>query len=142
MKLIRYTDLNDWEYLFGDPFRAFAPLLRSAANPVRRGNASRALPTGVEWFEDDGHYHARLEVPGVKREQLRLDVEDGLVRLTHHESGQTGEGETVRTSRYEQVLRCPEGIRPDAIEARLADGILQLSFTREEVRKPVSITIN
>ena len=90
MKLIRYTDLNDWESLFGDPFRAFAPLLRSAANPVRRGNASRALPTGVEWFEDDGHYHARLEVPGVKREQLRLDVEDGLVRLTHHESGQTG----------------------------------------------------
>jgi HSP20 family protein len=142
MKLIRYTDLNDWESLFGDPFRAFAPLLRSAANPARRAAASRALPTGVEWFEDDGHYHARLEVPGVKREQLRLDVEDGLVRLTH-ESGETsGEGETVRTSRYEQVLRCPEGIRSDAIQARLADGILQLSFPKEEVRKPVSITIN
>lgn len=142
MKLIRYTDLNDWESLFGDPFGAFAPLLRSAANPARRAAASRALPTGVEWFEDDGHYHARLEVPGVKREQLRLDVEDGLVRLTR-ESGETsGEGETVRTSRHEQVLRCPEGIRADAIEARLADGVLQLSFPKEEVRKPVSITIN
>lgn len=141
MKLIRYTDLNDWESLFGDPFRAFAPLLRSAANPARRAAASRALPTGVEWFEDDGHYYARLEVPGVKREQLRLDVEDGLVRLTH-DSGRADEGETVRTSRYEQVLRCPEGIRADAIQARLADGILQLSFPKEEVRKPVSITIN
>jgi HSP20 family protein len=141
MKLIRYTDLNDWESLFGDPFRAFAPLLRSAANPARRASASRALPTGVEWFEDDSHYHARLEVPGVKREQLRLDLEDGLVRLTR-ESAPTGEGETARASRYEQVLRCPEGIRSDAIEARLADGILQLSFPKEEVRKPVSITIN
>ncbi len=140
MKLIRYTDLHDWESLFGDPFRAFAPLLRAAGHPAGR-TSPRPVFAGVEWFEDDANYYARVDVPGVKREHLHLDVEDGLVRLRHERKESDG-GETVSASRYEQILRCPDGIRSDAIAARLSDGVLQLTLPKEEARKPVSITID
>lgn len=135
MKLIRYShphhSFREWDALFANPFRSLAPLLapaRQTANP------------GVEWFEDDTHYHARIELPGLKRENLRLDAEEGLLRISH-ETLEKGEGESTRTSRSELVVRCPEGIRGDGIEARLADGILHLSLPKEEARKPVSVEI-
>lgn len=141
MKLIRYTDLHDWESLFGDPFRAFAPLLRAAGHSTGRTSPSRAPSVDVEWFEDDANYYARVDLPGMKREHLHLDVEDGLVRLRHERKESDG-GKITSASRHEQILRCPDGIRPDAIAARLSDGVLQLTLPKEEARKPVSITID
>ncbi|MBL9156399.1 MAG: Hsp20/alpha crystallin family protein [Verrucomicrobiales bacterium] len=142
MKLIRYThplqNLREWDALFGDPLRFFGPFLNVAQGKAAR----RPAASGVEWYEDDTHFHARVELPGVKREHLRLDAEEGLLRLAleitnpgNEEAGQTS------TSRSEYVLRCPEGVRTEGIQARLADGILEVSLPKEEVRKPVSIEI-
>jgi HSP20 family protein len=99
----------------------------------------RASVPGVEWYEDDSHFHARIELPGVKRENLRLDAEEGLLRLSHEVEDKSPD--ESRTSRSEFVLRCPEGVRLDGIEARLADGILQISLPKEEVRKAVKIEV-
>jgi HSP20 family protein len=143
MKLIRYThplqSYREWESLFGDPFRLFTPLLASAYSGSRAGASSGRPVSGVEWYEDDTHFHARIEMPGVKREHLRLDAEEGLLRLSH-ELDEKNSGET-RSSRSEFVLRCPEGVRLDGIEARLADGILQVSLPKQETRKAVNIEV-
>lgn len=144
MKLVRYThprtSVNEWDSLLGDPLRFFAPFFFSPIGSSRNGVARRAPASGVEWFESDHAFHARVDVPGMKREQLRLDAEEGVIRLTL-ESTEPGEGEAVRTSRAEYVLRCPEGIRTAGIEARLSDGILHLTLPKEEARKPLSIEI-
>lgn len=144
MKLVRYstprTRSTEWDALFGDPFRYFAPFFFAPAGPAA-GTATRRSAAGVDWFEDDANYHARIEVPGLKREQLRLDAEEGVIRLGL-ERTEPGEGDSVRSERSEYVLRCPEGVRTAGIEARLADGILHLTLPKEEVRKPVSIEIH
>lgn len=139
MKLIRYTQplrsVRDWDFLLGDPLRTLAPLFDRALRD--------AMPTtgyGVAWYEDDTHYHAKVDLPGVKKEHLRLDAEDGLLRLTHRIGGED-EGET-RSSKSELVLRCPEKVRLEGIEARLADGILELSIPKLEVPKTVSVAIS
>lgn len=149
MKLIRYShplnQLRDWDGFFGDPFRFFEPLFHAASSGSRTGGILRRPAPGVEWYEDDHHYHARVELPGVKREQLRLDAEEGVLRLSlestkEREAGdETGKGAEVARSEY--VLRCPEGVRYEGIAARLADGILELTLPKEEVRKPVSIEV-
>lgn len=142
MKLIRYSDpsayYNDWDSFFADPFRAFAPLLRQNTSSAHR-------PTGlpVEWYEDDGNYYARVELPGVKKEDLHLDAEEGLVRLAYErtENVPTAEDQAARTEKFEQVLRSPEGVENAKIEASLADGILQLVLPKAEQKKPVNIKI-
>lgn len=141
MKLIRYPGLNHWNSVLGDPFRAFAPLVRPTTTAARRCASLSQRSSSVEWFEDDDNYYARVELPGMKREHLRLDVEDGLIRLSHQVDN-SSEKEVARFTGTEQVIRCPEGIRASAIEARLRDGILHLTLPKEEVCKPVSVTIN
>ncbi len=143
MKLIRYPhplqQLREWEAFFEDPFRAFAPLLAAPAG--RGGRPAERLPS-VEWFEDDSSYHVRIDLPGVKRENLRLETEEGLLRLALEISGEArSEGGPVETARSEFVVRCPEGINHGGVEARLSDGVLQVSLPKTEARRAVSVEI-
>ncbi len=142
MKLIRYSDpsayYNDWDSFFADPFRAFAPLLRQNSS-----SASRSSSLPVEWYEDDENYYARVELPGVRKEDLHLDAEEGLVRLAYERVDKVkgADEKTVRSEKFEQVLRSPEGVENSKIEASLSDGILQLMLPKAEQKKPVSIEI-
>lgn len=140
MKLIRYYNpgsrLSLLDPAFNHSLNALAPLLRSKV-----ASETREFARAAEWFEDDTNFYARVELPGFKREQVKLDAEGGLIRITaevvdHDREAARG------AKRFEQVLRYPDGVRADGIEARLADGILHLTFPKEEVRKPVAIAIN
>lgn len=142
MKLIRYDNspnfFNDWDSFFADPFRAFAPLFRSASS-----SASERPRHAVEWYEDDKSYHARVELPGVKKKDLRIDAEDGLLRFGYEFADRSAEGEdrATRSERFEQVLRCPEGVEVAKIVARLRDGVLELDLPKAEKEKSVSVKI-
>lgn len=139
MKMIRYTNptnnYNDWDSFFADPFRAFAPLLAGRAT-----SAHRQPDSGVEWYEDDDNYHVRVELPGVAKDQLQLDAEDGLVRISYGK--EVRNGDSTRQESVERHLRTPEGTDAAGIGAKLENGILELSFPKAPELKPVSITVS
>ena len=128
-----YSDpLSAFDSFFGgDPFEAFAPLFDFS----RR----RTCSPGVEWFEDDSNFFARVELPGIGKEELSLEYEGELVTL-FFDTGETNEkGEKVR---HERKLRVPEGIDPSRVEASLKDGLLTLTMPKIPDRKPVAIEIS
>jgi len=139
MKIIRYNDptndTNDWDSFFADPFRAFAPLFAP-----RSTSASTTPEHAVEWYEDDEHFHARIELPGVRKSDLHLDAEDGIVRLSYGKDVRSSE--ETETGTFERYLRTPEGTDVAGIEAKLAHGILELTFPKSPERKPVSIEVS
>jgi len=148
MKLIRYqiskpptNRASNWDALFDTPFRTLSPLLNPALSSVRE--AARSNAAAVEWHESDEAYRACIELPGVRREDLRLDVEDGLVRLTVERKGeQAVEAEsTTRRESFEQVLRLPDMVQSVRAEARLADGILELTLPKAERPQARSIAV-
>lgn len=142
MKLIRYANpsYSYRESRLAPALGAFGPLLRAAMAGDTTGLNLPKVATGIEWFEDEVNYYARVEVPGFKREQIRLDAEGGLIRLAC-EAAESDQIPAKGTRRLEQVLRYPEGVRVDGIEARLEDGILHLTLPKEEVNRPVTISI-
>ena len=137
--MIRYNDptnyYNDWDSFFADPFRAFAPLFGPRAT-----SAYSKPEFDVEWYENDDHFYARIELPGVSRDQLSLDAEDGLVRLNYEKEVRSDEGSNSQS--FERFLRTPEGTDLNGVDAKLAHGILELSFPKAPERKPVSIQIS
>tara|TARA_R110000850_G_scaffold62777_14_gene142521 strand:- start:2071 stop:2493 length:423 start_codon:yes stop_codon:yes gene_type:complete len=139
MKLMRYNHpnylLHDLDSILSSQFRNIAPQIRSNLT-----SASSKTGSAVEWFEDDNHFFARIELPGVKREHLNVNVDDGLVRLVYERSGPV-RGSVPVMKKGEQVLRIPDGVKPAATEAKLEDGILELTFPKVEESKPVKIEI-
>ena len=128
MKLMTYHNpLLSFDSLFGDPFEAFAPLFEVARKPRTEST--------IEWFEDDENYYARVDLPGVAKEELNLEFDADLIHLSVEREKN---GETVRR---EKKVRVPEGILSDQAEAKLTDGVLTLTLPKAPEKKPVTIEI-
>ena len=137
MKIIRYSHSNspiiDLNYLLAGR-RVFSPLLRSATH------SSQLAPNrGVEWYESKESYVARIDLPGVKKNDLKIEVNEGLLQLSAEKSCVRGESPNVE--KFERALRLPKGVDPEAISARLEDGILELTLGKVEELKPYQIEI-
>lgn len=132
---------SPFESLFRHPLTglpAFEQLLDLATFPVFKSQTAATL--AVDVYEDEGHYHARFEVPGVKKEDAKIELEDRRLTLTVSRKTQTSEGESsVELSR---TLTVPEGIAFESISAKLEDGLLTVTLPKAEARKPRVIELN
>jgi HSP20 family protein len=129
------------EGLFRRPFaglQAFEQLFDLAAFPAFNPQSSATL--AVDVYEDEGHYYARFEVPGVKKENTKIELEDRRLAVSVSRKNQTAEGESsVELSR---TLTVPEGINVETISAKLDDGLLTVTLPKAEARKPRVIELN
>ncbi len=132
------NSMSDWESFFAEPFRAFEPLFRPALSSSFRPSLSRQ----VEWYEDSENYYSLVELPGVKRDDLKIDVEEGLLRLSYSSAKTHPDSDSTEKERFEFVLRTPEGVEVESANAKLEDGILRLTLPKAEEKKPLRIEIS
>ncbi|WP_321391525.1 Hsp20/alpha crystallin family protein [uncultured Desulfuromusa sp.] len=138
-----------------DPFREMEAMLdpysKSHDWPFRGG---RDLNTaGADWVpraditETDDAFCITADVPGIKREDVKIDIDDHVLSI-HGENKQEKEekGKTHhRIERYYGSFRrsfsLPENVNEDKIDAVFKDGVLTLTIPKTEVKKPKSIEI-
>ena len=120
---------SPFESFFRDTFEAFAPLFES--NEVNRSEVP------VEWFQDDAHYYARIDLPGFSREDLDLEFESDIVTFTMTEVADDSD----EPRSFKRKIRVPEGVEGSGASAELKDGVLTLTLPKTPEKKPVSIKI-
>ncbi|MCC2634983.1 MAG: small heat shock protein-like protein [Ramlibacter sp.] len=113
----------------------FAPAVRTRSHVPARGvdrsferflnDAFFAPATGVKVEQDDQAWTVSLDVPGVTREQLAIDVDGTVVRV-----------KTVAEAarQYQAAYELPAEIDAEATTAKLENGVLTLSLAK---KKPV-----
>lgn len=132
-RLGRVADFDSW---VRQPFAAF-PLMGQWLNEVLPGLHQGRPATDV--YEDPDHYHARLELPGVKKEDVKIEVRDRLLQVSAVRRETHAGRETSFT--LTRTLMVPEGVAADGISARLEDGLLHVTLPKQEQRKPRSIEV-
>lgn len=143
MKLARYTpsfDLGrvaDFDQWLRNPF-ASLPSVSGLLNEFFPAPATARLATDVH--EDNDNYYARFELPGVKKDDVKVEVHDRL--LTVSAERRVKEGESEQAYSVSRSISVPEGIRAEAIAAKLEDGLLTVTLPKQEQRKPRQITVN
>lgn len=143
MKIARYNpSLNlgrvaDFDQWVRNPFAAF-PLMGQLLGDFVPAITSGRPATDVH--EDADNYYARFELPGVKKEDLKVEIHDRLLTITAERKEKTGEQESSFT--LSRSISVPEGVNAEAISARLEDGILTVSLPKQEHRKPKLIEVN
>lgn len=108
--------------------------------------AVRAWRPAAAISETETAYVVELEVPGVKREDVTIEVEDGRLAVTGEFKTTTEDGAKLharsrRTGRFEYRARLPRGVDAGAIGAELADGVLTITVTKPETAQPRRIEI-
>ncbi len=144
MKLTQDSETNDLRFL--DQFFDFGigglTTARSLLNPILQENPKSPVKPSLRLNlnEDEKNFYARLDIPGVKREDIDIEMEDGelLIRALRKEK-QSGENEHV--FRLERKLVVGEQVDAKKIEAKLECGILQITLPKSEKVKPQVITV-
>ena len=128
---------------FRDFDAQFESLVQQVFGPAS-SPAERAWRPATAVSETESAYVVELEVPGVKREDLTIEVEDGRLavagELKETENG-TLRSRTRRTGRFEYRTRLPRGVDADGIGAELADGVLTVTIAKPETATPRRIEI-
>ena len=138
-----------------EPFAGFGNL-RSVLNDLFDENHGR-LPTQpriskwypvVDVLESKDSYLIRAELPGMKKEDIKVEVKDGALVL----SGERGAEKPAEGVEYRHVERVaakfwrsfsmPETAKQDGIEATYKDGILEVRVPKAEEAKPRQIEIS
>jgi len=144
MELVRFEPfprVGNFRWLFNDLFD------ENLAGPAPSPSAREWHPA-VDVLESKDAYLIRAELPGMKREEIKVEVKDGNLVL----SGESKAEKPVEGVKYRHVERVaakfwrsfslPETAKPDGIEASYKDGILEISVPKAAEVKPRQIEIS
>jgi HSP20 family protein len=108
--------------------------------------AQRWAPA-MDLTEADDHYVLKADLPGVRDEDVSIEVENGLLtisgeRKAEHERSERGFYRIERAfGRFQRQLTMPEGIDPDAVSADFDRGVLSVRIPKPAQVKPRRISI-
>ena len=100
----------------------------------------------INIFEKNGDLILVAELPGIKKEDLQLQVKENTLRLAGERILNYGENISYHriernSSKFDRTLKLPIKVASDQVEAKYKDGILVISLPRAEADKPRQITI-
>ena len=120
-------------YLHPQPYR----------RTVRRwsGNDQRALDVNIR--EEEDAYILSSLVPGLKAEDLNIQILDDVVRI---EGGFKADEDDyllreLPSGSFARTLRLPAVIEADSVEAKISEGILTLKLPKAESARPKKIQV-
>ncbi|CAL1697465.1 unnamed protein product [Somion occarium] len=141
-----YDPLTDFDRLFDEAFSA-----RTGDTGVaRRAIEPRALRPRMDVHEDpkSNAVTATFELPGLKKEDVSIDVQDNVLTISGESklSSERDEGGYVirerRYGKFSRALSLPQGVKPDDVKAALDNGVLTVTFpkaTPEQAPKRITI---
>ncbi len=129
MRLIRY------DYPAPTDFERFFGALLPAAS---RYNCRGTTLAGVT--EDASNYYVKVELPGVKKEDITVELDNSVLTVNAKRAVKTTEGET--TAEFSRSLDVPEGVDAAKIQAVYENGLLTLTLAKPEAVKPRRIDVN
>jgi HSP20 family protein len=104
---------------------------------------------GIDVFEKDNKLVTKIDLPGMKKEDIRIEVADGYLAIS-------GERKTEAEEKKDNYYRCereygsfyrsvplPEGATAENIKATFAEGVLEVSvpLPLKVVETPQTVTI-
>ena len=95
--------------------------------------------------EKDGNYEMSMELPGVKKEDIQMELKDGYLKVSATHGSNTEDkdekGRVVRKERvsgsYSRSFYVGEGVKQEDIKAKFEDGTLKLEIPKEEAKPAV-----
>lgn len=92
-------------------------------------------------YEKDGYIHIEMDVPGFDKNDIKIDVDDGVLTIEaeKEESKEDKEGKNYyrRERSYGSFKRQFNvgGIKENEINAKFHNGVLKISFPKEEKKE-------
>jgi HSP20 family protein len=101
----------------------------------------------VDVSETEGEYQIKAEIPDVKKENVKVTLEDGVLTI----QGERRQEKDEKDKKYHRVERSygsfvrsftlPDLVDEEGVKAEFKDGILNLQLPKSEKAKPKAIEV-
>ncbi|MBI2803808.1 MAG: Hsp20/alpha crystallin family protein [Planctomycetes bacterium] len=100
-----------------------------------------AVPLSM--WEDEDHYYVEVDAPGMTDNDIDVSIQHGdLIISGERKCERKGVGYDTRTyGRFEQRISLPTAAKTDKVDAKLANGVLSLTFPKGDEAKPRKIAL-
>ena len=133
---------SDYFGNFGNVFNGFF------RTPLTYRSVSNAHIPAVDVVESDTTYQVKAELPGVRKEDLDVTVDDGVltIKAEHNDNQeQTGNGQLIRQERpcgkFVRSLRLGANVDEETITAEYRDGVLHLTLPKAKEVQPRKVEV-
>lgn len=109
-----------------------------------RGAEPRVFSPAVDVYEDSDAVFVHAELPGLKLEDITVNVENDVLTLTGERKSEREEGHHLRERWYGAFARSfklPRTIEVEKISATLKEGVLTVRLPKRESIKPRKIEV-
>ena len=129
------------ESLFDDWFDDFDRQMQHMDRRLYGRNAKREMKTDVREKEDG--YEIDMDLPGFKKDQVELSLENGYLTVTANKGFDKDEkdkqGRMIRQERYagsmQRSFYVGDNMTEEDVKAHFEDGVLHLNLPKKDARK-------
>jgi len=100
---------------------------------------SKATQFPVDLYEDKDNATVRAELPGIKRDDIQVELVDGHLNINATRKTKTGDDE--KSSSFSRSIRVPDTVQSDKVAAAYEDGVLTVTLPKREESKPRKINV-
>lgn len=91
----------------------------------------------VDIYEDQDNTYVRAELPGVRRDDINVEMVEDYLTIT----AQRKDDEEEDSFSFSRSLTIPEHVQADKVSASYEDGVLTVTLPKREEAKPKKIAV-
>ena len=125
-----------------DPLEGFPISTTIANNPSSAREISAFANAKIDWKETPQAHVFKVDVPGIKKEEVQVEVEEGRILQIRGERSREKEEKNDKRHRMERSsgkflrrFRLPENAKTGKIKAAMENGVLTVIVPKEEEKK-------
>ena len=145
MSLVRFDPFRELEALQQDVSRLFQETMGA---PMRReAGAQRLWAPPVDVTEDDDQIVVRMDLPGIKKEDLDIDLTGDTLTIKGERKFEAEEkkGNYVRTERaygtFQRSFTIGVPVKVGEVKASYKDGVLNVTIPKAEEVRPKKVDV-
>ncbi|XP_057956060.1 18.1 kDa class I heat shock protein-like [Malania oleifera] len=126
-----------------DPLDGFFTSAVANAPTAAAREASAFANTRIDWKETPEAHVFKADLPGLRKEEVKVEVEEGRVLQISGERKKEQEEKNDKWHRIERStgkflrrFRLPENAKADEVKAGMENGVLTVTVPKAEVKKP------
>lgn len=132
-----------------DPFSGLQKEMDDLMNRFQadvNGDRLPAIPA-ADLFETDDALTIRIDTPGLKAEEINVEVSGNTIRISgehkeeKEEKGKTWHRIERRSGSFARAMTLPAQVKDDKVSAECKDGVLTITLPKTEAAKTHKVTV-
>lgn len=125
----------------------FSDIMDDFFNDVVSSRQESFVP-GIDISETEKEFHISAELPGMKKEDININLENGRLSISgersfkNEDNGETYHRVETQYGSFNRSFQLPENVDEDSIKATYEDGLLNITVDKSEdkVKKQIEIS--